>query len=88
MGNIGRKRLHPLVCTKARFETNPSNEDKISIINDVCSLLVLVTSDVQQTSILTELKDKYKKASVWKAALADAARKKTGTSPSASLEKG
>ena len=58
------------------FETNPSNEDKISIINDVCSLLVLVTSDVQQTSILTELKDKYKKASVWKAALADAARKR------------
>lgn len=58
------------------FGKNPSNEEKVNIINDVCSLLVLVQSDVQQTSILTELKEKYKKAPVWKAALADAARKR------------
>ena len=58
------------------FAQNPSNEERINIINDVCSLLVLIQSDVQQTSILSELKDKYKKPSVWKAALADAARKR------------
>lgn len=58
------------------FANNPPSETRTSIINEICNLLVLVQSDVQQTSILSELKEKYKKASVWKAALADAARKR------------
>jgi DNA primase len=61
--------------TAKHYDPKASNEDIIKVISDVADILVHVQSDVLQSSILAELKDKYKKGSLWKTALADAARR-------------
>lgn len=61
--------------TAKHYDPKASNEDIIKVISDVSDILVNVQSDVLQSSILAELKDKYKKGSLWKTALADSARR-------------
>lgn len=61
--------------TDKHYEVDATNEDQLKVISDVCDLLVNIHSEVLQASLLADLKDKYKKASVWKGALADAARR-------------
>lgn len=58
------------------YDTDSTNDDQLKVISDVCDLLVNIQSDVLQASLLADLKDKYRKASVWKGALADAARRR------------
>ena len=58
------------------YDTESTNDDQLKVISDVCDLLVNIQSEVLQASLLTDLKDKYRKASVWKGALADAARRR------------
>lgn len=58
------------------YDTESTNDDQLKVISDVCDLLVNIQSEVLQASLLTDLKDKYRKASVWKCALADAARRR------------
>ena len=58
------------------YDTESTNDDQLKVISDVCDLLVNIQSDVLQASLLTDLKEKYRKASVWKGALADAARRR------------
>lgn len=57
------------------YDMDGTNDDQLKVISDVCDLLVNIQSDVMQASLLADLKDKYKKASVWKGALADAGRR-------------
>jgi DNA primase len=57
------------------WDSNASNEDNIKVMSDVADILVHVQSDVLQSSILAELKNKYKKGTLWKTALADSARR-------------
>ena len=57
------------------YDTDSTNDDQLKVISDVCDLLVNIQSDVLQASLLADLKDKYRKASVWKGALSDAARR-------------
>ena len=58
------------------YDTDSTNDDQLKVISDVCDLLVNIQSDVLQASLLSDLKGKYRKASVWKGALADAARRR------------
>ncbi len=74
MGNFSEKDFI-LWYTAKHYDPKASNEDIIKVISDVADILVHVQSDVLQSSILAELKDKYKKGSLWKTALADAARR-------------
>ena len=57
------------------YELGGTNDDQLKVICDVCDLLVHVQSDVMQASLLSDLKGKFKKAAVWRTALADAARR-------------
>ena len=57
------------------YDFGGTNDDQLKVICDVCDLLVHVQSDVMQASLLSDLKGKFKKASVWRTALADAARR-------------
>lgn len=57
------------------YDTNGTNDEQLKTISETCDLLVHVESDVLQASLLGDLKAKYKKAAVWKTALADAARR-------------
>jgi len=57
------------------YEMDGTNDDQLRVICDVCDLLVHIQSDVMQASLLTDLKGKFKKAAVWRTALADAARR-------------
>ena len=58
------------------YDADSTNDDQLKVICDVCDLLVNIQSDVLQASLLSDLKGKYRKASVWKGALADAARRR------------
>lgn len=58
------------------YDTDSTNDDQLKVISEVCDLLVNIQSEVLQSSILSDLKEKYKKASVWKGALSDAARRR------------
>lgn len=58
------------------YDTESTNDDQLKVISDVCDLLVNIQSEVLQASLLTDLKERYRKASVWKGALADAARRR------------
>ena len=58
------------------YDTSATNDEQLRVISDVCDLLVNVQSEVLQTSLLTDLKERFKKATVWKSALADAARRR------------
>lgn len=58
------------------YDLDATNDDQLKVISDVCDLLVNIQSEVMQASLLTDLKDRYKKASIWKGALADAARRR------------
>lgn len=51
-------------------------DKELEFISDVSSLLVNLTSDTLQASLLTKLKDKFHRPLVWKGAVADAARKR------------
>ena len=57
------------------YDIKGTNDDQLKVICDVCDLLVYVQSDVMKASLFSELKGKFKKASVWRTALADAARR-------------
>lgn len=57
------------------YDPDGTNDDQLKVISDVCDLLVNIHSEVMQASLLADLKYKYKKASVWKGTLADAARR-------------
>ena len=57
------------------YDLGGTNDDQLKVICDVCDLLVHVQSDVMQASLLSDLKGKFKKAAVWRTALADAARR-------------
>ena len=57
------------------YDLGSTNDDQLKVICDVCDLLVHVQSDVMQASLLSDLKGKFKKAAVWRTALADAARR-------------
>ncbi|MEZ7762013.1 CHC2 zinc finger domain-containing protein [Prevotella nigrescens] len=57
------------------YDQGGTNDDQLKAISETCDLLVHVESDVMQASLLSDLKGKFKKASVWKTALADAARR-------------
>ena len=57
------------------YNLDSTNDDQLKVICDVCDLLVHVQSDVMQASLLSDLKGKFKKATVWRTALADAARR-------------
>ena len=46
------------------YDTESTNDDQLKVISDVCDLLVNIQSEVLQASLLTDLKDKYRKASV------------------------
>lgn len=58
------------------YDTDSTNDEQLKVINDVCDLLVNIQSGVLQASLLTDLKEKYHKATVWKGALGDAARRR------------
>ena len=57
------------------YEADSTNDDQLRVICEVCDLLVHVQNDVMQASLLGDLKGKFKKAAVWRTALADAARR-------------
>ena len=57
------------------YDLAGTNDDQLKTISEVCDLLVYVQSDVMQASLLGDLKGKFRKAAVWKTALADAARR-------------
>lgn len=57
------------------YDQGGTNDDLLKVISETCDLLVHVESDVMQASLLSDLKGKFKKATVWKTALADAARR-------------
>jgi DNA primase catalytic core len=57
------------------YDLDSTNDDQLKVICDVCDLLVHVQSDVMQASLLSDLKGKFRKAAVWKTALADAGRR-------------
>lgn len=58
------------------YDASAANDEQLKVIADVCDLLVNVQSEVLRASLLADLKDKYKKATVWKGALADASRRR------------
>ena len=62
--------------TEKNYDPDTSNDEQLKVINDVCDMLINVQSDVLQASLLDDLKEKYRKGSVWKGALADAARRR------------
>lgn len=62
--------------TEKHYDTEGTNDEQLKIISDVCDMLVNVQSDVLQASLLTDLKGKYRKGTVWKGALTDAARRR------------
>lgn len=47
----------------------------LALMGEVCDMLVHVPTEVQQTTILNELKDKYKKPSLWRSSMLDAGRR-------------
>lgn len=57
------------------YDFEATNDEQLKVISDVCDLLVHVVSEVMQASLLSDLKSKYKKATIWKTALAEAARR-------------
>ena len=61
---------------RKHYEANCGNNKFLNFMGDVCDLLINVPSEMLQTSILTSLKEEYGKASVWRSALADSARKR------------
>ena len=77
------KRLDSLVekdfilwYVEKHYKKNGTNEEQMAVIADACDMLVCISSEVRQTALLNDLKDKYKKANIWKSALADAARRR------------
>ena len=59
-----------------QYASDGTNDEQLKVISDVCDMLVNVQSDVLQASLLSDLKGKYRKGSVWKGALTDAARRR------------
>ncbi|MCF0187785.1 MAG: hypothetical protein HUJ98_15010, partial [Bacteroidaceae bacterium] len=57
------------------YDNDSTIDDQRKVISDVCDLLINVRSEVLQTSLFTDLKEKYRRANVWKSAFADAARR-------------
>ena len=57
------------------YDLGGTHDDQLKVICDVYDLRVHVQSDVMQASLLSDLKGKFKKAAVWRTALADAARR-------------
>ena len=58
------------------YDADSTVDDQRKVICDVCDILINVRSEVMQSTLLSDLKDKYRRAGVWKSAFADAARRK------------
>lgn len=52
-----------------------TNDELLAHICDVCDLLAYVPNEVMQTALLSDLKGRYKRSSVWKKALANSTQK-------------
>lgn len=61
--------------TEKMYDENATQDDQLKVINDVCDILVHVQSETMQATLLGELKSQYKKGSIWKKALEEAAKR-------------
>ena len=59
-----------------QYNTKGTNDDQLKVINDLCDLLVNVESESLQTSLLSELKEKFGRATIWKSGITDATRRR------------
>jgi len=62
--------------TEKNYDEDSTNDEQLKVISDVCDLLVNVHPEALQASLLNDLKAKYRKATIWKTALTDAARRR------------
>jgi len=61
--------------TEKHYDDKATQEEQLKVINDVCDILVHVQSETMQATLLGELKSQYKKGSIWKKALEEAAKR-------------